>query len=69
MQLVGVAESVNVSSAAPLLDSESSTVGQLIENRSITDMPLNGRRADDHLRSHSVLVNETYNFTPTPLTH
>ena len=49
MQLGGVAESVNVSSAALLLDSESGTVGQFIENKSITDMPLNGRRVGELL--------------------
>ncbi|MBI3280735.1 MAG: carboxypeptidase regulatory-like domain-containing protein, partial [Acidobacteria bacterium] len=37
-------ESVDVSAAAPLLESESSTVGQFIENKTIADMPLNGRR-------------------------
>ncbi len=40
-------ESVTVSSAVPLLESDSSTVGQFIENKTIADMPLNGRRIGD----------------------
>ncbi|MBI1899394.1 MAG: TonB-dependent receptor, partial [Acidobacteria bacterium] len=42
-------ESVDVSAAAPLLESESSTVGQFIENKTIADMPLNGRRVGELL--------------------
>lgn len=49
MQLGQVAESVEVSGAAPLIESESATVGQLIENKTIADMPLNGRRVGDLL--------------------
>lgn len=36
-------ESVEVSATAPLLDSETSTVGQVISNKTITEIPLNGR--------------------------
>jgi Carboxypeptidase regulatory-like domain/TonB dependent receptor len=36
-------ESVEVTAAAALLDSETSTVGQVIANKSIVEMPLNGR--------------------------
>jgi hypothetical protein len=36
-------ESVEVTAAAALLDSDSATVGQVISNKSITEMPLNGR--------------------------
>jgi hypothetical protein len=38
-----VRETVQVSASAALLDSESSEVGQVITNRAITEMPLNGR--------------------------
>jgi hypothetical protein len=37
-----VTESVEVSAAATLLDSETATVGQVISNKSIVEMPLNG---------------------------
>jgi hypothetical protein len=38
-----ITETVEVSAAAALLDSETSTVGQVISNKSIVEMPLNGR--------------------------
>ena len=38
-----LAETVEVSASAALLDTETSTVGQLIANKTITEMPLNGR--------------------------
>jgi len=38
-----VNESVEVTAAAPLLDSQISSLGQVIENKQILDMPLNGR--------------------------
>lgn len=44
-----VTTTVTVDSSAPMLDTESATVGQLIENRTITDMPLNGRRVGELL--------------------
>ena len=42
-----VTETVEVVGSAPLVESESSTVGQFIENKAVTDMPLNGRRAGE----------------------
>ena len=42
-----VTETVEVVGSAPLLESETSTVGQFIENKTVTDMPLNGRRAGE----------------------
>jgi hypothetical protein len=58
MQLGQVAETVEVTGAAPLLESETSTVGQFIENKTIVDMPLNGRRVGQllSLMGHAVFV-------------
>ncbi len=36
-------ETVEVTGAAPLVDSATSSLGQVIENKQITDLPLNGR--------------------------
>ncbi|MCB1019758.1 MAG: TonB-dependent receptor [Acidobacteria bacterium] len=47
LELGQVSETVEVVGSAPLLESESSTVGQFIENKTVTDMPLNGRRAGE----------------------
>lgn len=49
LQVGQVSETVEVSGAAPLLESETATVGQFIENKTIADMPLNGRRVGDLL--------------------
>lgn len=49
MELGQVQEKVEVTGAAPLLESETSTLGQFIENKTVTDMPLNGRRVGDLL--------------------
>src|SRR4051794_4974923 len=38
-------ETVEVTGAAPLVDSASSSLGQVIENKQILDLPLNGRNA------------------------
>jgi hypothetical protein len=38
-----ITETVEVTAAAALLDSETATVGQVISNKSIVEMPLNGR--------------------------
>jgi hypothetical protein len=45
LQLGGTSETVTVRDTVPLLESATSDVGQLIEAKSVAEMPLNGRRA------------------------
>jgi hypothetical protein len=45
LKIGGVAETIEVSAQAALLDSESSTVGQVIGNRQVTELPLLGRNS------------------------
>lgn len=45
LELGNIAEKVEVSAEAPLIESETATVGQVINNKSIVEMPLNGRNA------------------------
>ncbi|MEO7651855.1 MAG: carboxypeptidase-like regulatory domain-containing protein, partial [Bryobacteraceae bacterium] len=45
VELGNVNETIEVAGAAPLVDSETSAVGQVINNKSIVEMPLNGRNA------------------------
>ncbi|MBS1828213.1 MAG: TonB-dependent receptor [Acidobacteria bacterium] len=58
-----VSEVVEVTGAIPLLESETSNLGQVIENRTITQMPLNGRNYQ-HLAilSAGVLPSRAQNF-------
>jgi hypothetical protein len=44
LELGAITETVQVSGSAPLLDSETSSVGQLIERASVFNMPLESRR-------------------------
>jgi hypothetical protein len=43
MQLGAVSETVEVTAAAPLLESSTSAVGQVVESKAVSDLPLNGR--------------------------
>ena len=45
LEIGGTAESVTVTAEAPLVDSGSATVGKVIENKRISELPLNGRNA------------------------
>ncbi len=45
MELGTATETVNVSGTAPLLESSSSTMGQVVNTRSIVDLPLNERNS------------------------
>ena len=43
LEIGDIAQTVSVEGAAPLLEQESSAVGQVIENRRVVELPLNGR--------------------------
>ena len=43
LEIVATVESVEVIAEAPLVDTGSATVGKVVENRRINDLPLNGR--------------------------
>lgn len=45
MQVGNVTESIEVSASAALLQTENSTVGTVVDNKRIVDLPLNGRNA------------------------
>jgi hypothetical protein len=45
-----VSDSIEVRAENQLLESETSTVGQFIENKTVRDIPVNGRRVGDLLR-------------------
>ncbi len=50
LQLGQLSETVSVEASAPLLESESSSVGQLIENKFILNMPIQTRRSASLVR-------------------
>ena len=43
LQVGATTAEVTVTEAAPLLESETSSLGQVVEHKTITDLPLNGR--------------------------
>ncbi len=61
----GTSEQVTVDAEAPLLDTETGTVGQLTSNKSIVDLPLNGRAPQALLFLAAGTVNETGNYCLT----
>jgi hypothetical protein len=59
LQVGQVNESIEVSAAAQMLSTEDSTVGTVIENRRIVELPLNGR---NYLQLVSLAPNVSYGF-------
>ncbi len=47
LEVGGIAERIEVQAAAPQLNTEDASQGQVIENRRIVELPLNGRTYDD----------------------
>lgn len=43
LKIGNIAETVEVTAATPLLESQSSSVGQVVENKTVVTLPLNGR--------------------------
>jgi hypothetical protein len=63
MRVGPVTEVVEVKTAVPLLESETSSLNQVVENKVITQMPLNGRNYQDLATlSAGVLPNRSQNF-------
>ena len=58
MELGQLSETIEVKASTPLLESESSTVGQFIEHKTVVDMPLTARRVGEllALQGNSVFV-------------
>lgn len=56
LEVGAISETVEVHSSTPIIESESSSVGQFIENATIKDMPLNGRRVGDLLALQGAAV-------------
>jgi hypothetical protein len=47
LQLGAVTQEVEITGAAPLLDTQSASVGQVVGEQAVSELPLNGRRYDD----------------------
>jgi hypothetical protein len=62
LQVGAVTESVNVSANAAVLATRTSTLGQLIDEKRILDLPLNGREPQELLFLAAGAVNETGNY-------
>lgn len=61
MQVGQVSETIEVSANAPLLTTENATVGTVVEQRRITDLPLNGR---NFFSLVALSPNVTFGFNP-----
>ena len=63
LQVGAVTETVEVTAELPLLESETSSLGQAIENKTITQMPLNGRNYQElAVLTAGVLPSRRQNF-------
>ncbi len=62
LQIGSVLEQVTVASDAELINTESGTVGQVINSKKIVDLPLNGRTPQSLLFLTAGTVNETGNY-------
>jgi hypothetical protein len=47
LQVGALSQEVDVTAAAPLLDTQSASLGQVVGERQVSELPLNGRRYDD----------------------
>lgn len=65
MQVGNVSEDVEVQGSAPLIDTYSSAVGDVVDAKRITELPLNGRNP---LQLATLLPGVTYSQNPTALT-
>ena len=64
LQIGATSESVEVTASAPLLETNSATMGQVIDNRQVMSMPLNGRSSYLLTRlAPGVLPTDTRTFT------
>ncbi|MGI8988916.1 MAG: carboxypeptidase regulatory-like domain-containing protein [Bryobacteraceae bacterium] len=59
LQLGSVSEAIEVTAAAPLMETENAATGTVIENRRIVEMPLNGR---NFLQLVALSPNVTFGF-------
>ena len=59
LKVGGASEQVTVTAEAPMLDTETATVGQLTSNKSIVELPLNGRTPQTLLFLAAGTANET----------
>jgi hypothetical protein len=56
LEIGEVSESINVTAGAPLLESETSTVGQLIERTTVASMPVGSRRGASLVRLAGTVI-------------
>ncbi|MBI4873808.1 MAG: TonB-dependent receptor [Acidobacteria bacterium] len=66
LELGPVTETMTVRSEAPLLQTSDATVGQFIDSRTVTDMPLAGRRALELVRLASNVIFVSYSGDAKP---